>query len=129
MGHVAKLAMHDTVLVLSQTVMMLIEVLVMLTLEMWMESRLHLEHKVTIVDICVRWIEDTAILLKCSAQFVPSILVELIEIVAPGELKIVRVLVIVIGLNIVEKDVPWHIFSVKIGSPCVESRRPEVHPQ
>ena len=129
MGHVAKLAMHDTVLVLSQTVMMLIEVLMMLTLEMWMESRLHLEHKVTIVDIGVRWIKDTAILLKSATQFVPSILVELIEIVAPGELKIVRVLVIVIGLNIVEKDVPWHIFSVKIGSPCVESRRPEVHPQ
>ena len=129
MGHVAKLAMHNTVLVLSQTVMMLIEVFVMLTLEMWMESRLHLEHKVTIVDIGVRWIKDTAILLKSATQFVPSILVELIEIVAPCELKIVRVLVIVIGLNIVEKDVPWHIFSMQIGSPCVESRRPEVHPQ
>ena len=129
MGHVAKLAMHNTVLVLSQTVMMLIEDFVMLTLEMWMESRLHLEHKVTIVDIGVRWIKDTAILLKSATQFVPSILVELIEIVAPCELKIVRVLVIVIGLNIVEKDVPWHIFSMQIGSPCVESRRPEVHPQ
>ena len=121
--------MHDTVLVLSQTVMMLIEVLVMLTLEMWMESRLHLEHKVTIVDIGVRWIKDTAILLKSATQFVPSILVELIEIVAPCELKVISVLVIVISLNIVEKDVPWHIFSMQVSAPCVESWRPEVHPQ
>ena len=81
------------------------------------------------MNISVRWIEDTAILLKSATQFVPSILVELIEVIAPGELKVVRVLVIVIGLNIVEKDVPWHIFSMQVSTPCVESRRPEVHPQ
>ena len=108
----------DMVMVMLTNVVMLMDMLL---------CRLHLNDQVAIVCIDVLRIEDAATGLKRTASFVPTSLVEVVEIIAPLELKLVLFAVITVSFNIVEVEVPGHIGRIKICAPCVESRRPEVH--
>ena len=127
-GHMTVVTVHDTILELVPImVVMLMTMHVLTIVDRVMIRWLHLEDKISFMSEGIRWVENAAILLECATEFVPAVLVKLIEIVAPGELKVVRVPVVVVGLHVVKQDVPGHVFRVQVGAPSVESRRPEVH--
>ena len=51
--------------------------------------RLHFDYQVAVVSIDVLWVEDAATCRKRATGFVPTILVKVVEIIAPSELKLV----------------------------------------
>lgn len=89
---------------------------------------LHLKNEVSARYVSILRVKDTAVALKSASDLVPASLIELVEIVSPSQVESI-VLIPVVDLNIVEEKVPWHINRVEIGTPCVESGSPEVHPQ
>ena len=90
---------------------------------------LHLYHKIATTCVHILRVENTAIRLKSATELVPAGLVKLVEVIAPVQVEVVSVRVVFVGLNIVEKEVPWHIFVSEVSSPSVEGGCPEVHPQ
>ena len=92
-------------------------------------SRLHLQDEISARNIGILRIKHATVSLKCATNLVPASLVESIEVISPCQVKITGIFIPVIDLNIVEKQVPWHINRVEIFAPCMESRRPEVHSQ
>ena len=71
--------------------------------------RLHLNYKIAASSEHIRRIEGAAVCLKCSTLLLPAILVKLLEVILPLELKIVRVLIVAVHLDVVKEQVPWHI--------------------
>ena len=65
-------------------------------------SRLHLNDQVSVVSINVLRVEDAATRFKRTAGFVPTCLIEVVEIIAPFELKLVLILIIAVSFNVVE---------------------------
>ena len=59
----------------------------------------------------------------------PSILIEIFEVITPLELKFVRIIVPTKYLDIVVQGIPWHIFIIETLTPWVICRCPEVHSQ
>ena len=88
---------------------------------------LHLEHKIAIACVDILWVEDTAIGLKTTACLMPATAVECIKVISPVENELTSVNIIVEDLNVVVKDIPWHVNWVEAISPRVEGWGPEVH--
>ena len=65
-------------------------------------SRLHFNDQIAVVSINVLWVEDAARSFKRTAGFVPSCLIEVVEIIAPFELKLVLFCIIAVSFNVVE---------------------------
>ena len=63
---------------------------------------LHLDDQVAVVSIDVLRVEDTAARRKRATGFVPTCLIEVIEIISPSELKLILVSVIIVCLNIIK---------------------------
>ena len=59
----------------------------------------------------------------------PASAVEFIKVIAPMELELVSLAVIVVDLDVVVENVPWHIGRIEVMTPGVKRRRPEVHPE
>ena len=78
---------------------------------------LHLDHEIAPTCIYIRWIEDTAILLETSTGFMPSIAIKSVKVVSPVELKLILVLIESEHLDIVVKNVPWHVNWVESLAP------------
>ena len=57
----------------------------------------------------------------------PSTRIESVEIVAPMELELMRLWIVVVHLDVVIENVPGHIGRVEAMAPTIERRRPEVH--
>ena len=55
--------------------------------------------------------------------------VKMVEVITPVELEFVVMLVVGEHLDIVVKQVPWHVNRVKAFAPGVEGGCPEVHSQ
>lgn len=87
---------------------------------------LHLQDEVTAGNINVLRVKDTAAALERSANLMPAVLVELIEIISPGQVKS-ALFVPVINLDIIKEKIPWHIRWIQALAPGVESWCPEVH--
>lgn len=127
MDHVALLHVAQ-VTVKSMTVRAVVAMFTMHVSQMVRIIWLHLKNEVSARYVSILRVKDTAVALKSASDLVPASLIELIKIVSPGQVESI-VFIPVVNLNIVEKKVPWHINRVKIGTPCVESGCPEVHPQ
>ena len=99
-----------TVITVSDAVVDLVGILVVMIMTMHvltvvdrvMIRWLHFQDKISLVSEGICRVENAAILLKGATQFVPAVLVKLIEIVAPGELEVVRVPVVVVGFHVVK---------------------------
>ena len=88
----------------------------------------HLDDQIATRSVDIGWVEDTAVALEASTGLVPAARVKSVEVVAPLELKVLRLLVVRVDLHVIIQHVPWHIDRVKAGTPGVEGGRPEVHP-
>ena len=88
---------------------------------------LHLNNKIALLCVHIGRVENTRVRAKRSTLLEPTSVVEIVEIVTPAEVIVVSVLVVVVNLDIVEEEVPWHILSAEIAAPRVEGRSPEIH--
>ena len=78
---------------------------------------LHLQNKVAARSVDIRWVENGGIGLESTGSLMPSSTVEGIEVISPVEDKLSGRLVVVEDLNIVVKDVPWHVDWVEAVTP------------
>ena len=78
---------------------------------------LHLQNKVAAGSVDIRWVENGGIGLESTGSLMPSSTVEGIEVISPVEDKLSGRLVVVEDLNIVVKDVPWHVDWVEAVTP------------
>ena len=90
---------------------------------------LHLKDQVATLDGDILWVEDAGVGVEATAGLVPPFGVEFVEIVAPVQVELVRLLVVGVHLDVVVKDVPGHVLGVEAVAPGVERRCPEVHPE
>ena len=90
---------------------------------------LHLDHKVAMARVDIFGVENTAIGLEPAFSFMPTILVKVIEVISPMELKLIQSLIPGEYFNEVVGDEPWHIFGIESVTPSMVDRCPEVHPQ
>jgi hypothetical protein len=89
---------------------------------------LHLEDKVSLVNVGLRSAESSAVGVEGGVvALVPSVCVEGSEVVPPVEVEAIGLGVVGVGFDVVVKKVPGHVFSVQTLAPGVESRSPEVH--
>ena len=91
-------------------------------------NRLHFNDKIATARVHLRWIEYTTVGLEPTTGLMPTATVESIEVVAPVEIKLVIELIICVNFDIVEEEVPRHVYRVEPSGPTLESRCPEVHP-
>lgn len=120
---------HHLLLVVAETVLgvgvVVNEIGMVVVMVLW----LHLDDKVAIAGVDILRVEDTAVRLKSAAKLVPATLVELVEIIAPVEVEVFSVRVVLVGLHVVKEKVPGHVFACEVSTPSVEGGRPEVHSQ
>ena len=91
-------------------------------------NRLHLKDKIATARVHLRWIEYTTVGFEPTTSLMPAATVESIEVVAPVELKLLLLLIILVNFDVIEEEVPWHVDGVEPSGPTMESRCPEVHP-
>ena len=109
-----------------ETMSIVVVILVMGLMEVLLHG-FHFQDQIASSGIGMIRVKDTAIGLKRPTLLFPAILVKLVEVVPPQEVKLVLLIVIAVHFHIVKKHVPGHIFHSQISAPCVESGRPEVH--
>ena len=103
-------------------------VVVVVAVQVGMCVRLHLQDQISLLNIRLRCSESCAIGVECGVvTLVPSVRVKHIEIVFPVEIKSTSLMVIGVSLNVVEKQIPGHVLSLKSLAPRFEGRSPEVH--
>lgn len=78
---------------------------------------LHLQNKVAAGSVDIGWVENGGIGLESTGSLMPSSAVELVEVISPVEDEFAGCLVVVEDLNIVVKDVPWHVDWVEAIAP------------
>ena len=89
---------------------------------------LHLQHEVSFLNVSLGCTERCAVGIESGiVTLMPPVGVKCIEIVFPVEIEATSLMVIFIGLDIVIKQVPWHVFSIKTFAPRLKHRGPEVH--
>ena len=89
---------------------------------------LHLEDKVSVVDVGLRGAESSAVGVKGGVvALVPPVCVEGDEVVPPVEVEAMRLRVVGVGFDVVVKKVPGHVSGVETLAPGLESGSPEVH--
>ena len=102
-------------------------VILMMVLMNLLHHRFHFQDEIASSCVGMIWVKNTAIGLKSPTLLFPAVLVKLMEIVSPQEVKLILLIIIAVHFHIVKQHVPWHILHSQIGAPCVESGRPEVH--
>ena len=89
---------------------------------------LHLEYQITLFDVGLGCPEGSAVGIKCGiVTLVPSVGIKHIEVVLPVEIESTSLVVVCVSLDIVEQQVPGHVFSVQALAPRLEGWSPEVH--
>ena len=78
---------------------------------------LHLEDKVSCLNRYVFRVENAGVGIESTVGLVPALSVKSVEIIAPVELKFVRVMVVLEDLNVVVEDVPGHVGGVEALAP------------
>ena len=78
---------------------------------------LHLQNEVAAGSVNIRWVENGGVCLESTGSLVPSSAVELVEVISPVEDEFSSGLIVVEDLNIVVKDIPWHIDWVEAIAP------------
>ena len=91
--------------------------------------RLHLQDEISSLHRDILWVEDTRVGIKGATGLVPTLGIELVEIVAPVQMEFIVILIPGEDLNVVVEDEPWHVSWVEALAPRVEGGRPEVHPK
>ena len=90
MGHVVKISMHVLVFI-------------------W----LHLEHQVSFFNVDLLGAESGTIGIKSSVvTLVPSFSVKGVEIVLPVEVEATGLFIIIVSLNVVVEEIPWHVLGI-----------------
>ena len=95
------------------------------TVSLWLG--LHLEDEIASLGVGIIRVEDARVGLETSTCLMPAASIEIVEIVTPVEPELILVDIVVVHLDIVVEDVPWHISGVEAMSPRIEGRSPEVH--
>ena len=91
--------------------------------------RLHFHDQIPVRSVDIIGGEDTAVCLKAPVGLVPTVSVEIIEIVPPVEFKLIKLLVIGEHLHVVVEKEPRHVNWVEVLAPWVVRGSPEVHSQ
>mmetsp|Transcript_7162 Transcript_7162/g.9991 ORF Transcript_7162/g.9991 Transcript_7162/m.9991 type:complete len:665 (+) Transcript_7162:559-2553(+) len=78
---------------------------------------LHLEDEVASLDRDVLRVEDRRVGVEATRGLMPALVIEVLEIVAPVQLKFIIRLVVLVHLDVVVEQVPGHVASVKPMSP------------
>jgi len=87
----------------------------------------HLDDKISIFCEHISRAEIASASIESSAYFVPPLRVKLIKVVPPVEIEFVRFFVIIVNLNVVEEQVPRHVFCGKTITPSGKGWSPKVH--
>jgi hypothetical protein len=89
---------------------------------------LHLEDEVSLLDVSLGGTESSTVGIESGVvTLVPSLSVEGVEVILPVEVEASSLLVVVVSLNVVVEEVPWHVLGVEALAPGLESGCPEVH--
>ena len=89
---------------------------------------LHLEDQITLFDVGLGCPEGSAVGIKCGiVTLVPSVGIKHIEVILPVEIESTSLVVVCVSLDIVEQQVPGHVFSVQALAPRLKGWSPEVH--
>ena len=95
------------------------------TVGLWLG--LHLEDEIAGLGVGIIWVEDARVGLETSTCLMPAARIEMVEIVTPVEPELVMVDIVVVHLDVVIENVPWHISGIEAMTPRIEGRSPEVH--
>jgi len=78
---------------------------------------LHLEDEVASLDRYVFRVEDRRVGVEATRGLMPALVIEVLEIVAPVQLKFIIRFVVLVHLDVVVEQVPGHVAGVKPMSP------------
>ena len=97
-------------MLLLSLVVVLVHVLldVLVTMDMVLHW-LHFKHKISILCEHIRRGKVATVPFESATLLVPASLIKIIEVVPPFKVELFGILVVAVGFNVVEEEVPRHI--------------------